>query len=181
MKKNISHKKWFTLIELIIVIAIMTMLLLAAYVPFDHYKSKQLVKNSAKLISQVLNDSRNSAIYWIASFTWNLDIGVLLLNGGDKIWIYWFPFNETISNYTSPDNKYHLEDINLEKWVKITSSWWLFLYKAITWSWIYKWNIVNNITDNKIKISVWLWWVKTWIMKNNIEYYTKTYISDITK
>lgn len=181
MKKNILHRRWFTLIELMVVITIMTMLLLAAYTPFEHYKSKQLVRNSAKIISQTLNNSRNSAIYWMASSTWNLDIWVLLKNGEDKIWIYWFPYKETISNYISPDNKYLLQDIPLEKWIKITSSWWLILFKAITWSWVYKWDINNNIVDNKLKISVWLWWATSWIMKNSIEYYTKTYISDITK
>ncbi|MDQ7009175.1 MAG: prepilin-type N-terminal cleavage/methylation domain-containing protein [Candidatus Gracilibacteria bacterium] len=171
--------KGFTLIELMIVISIMAMILLASYAPFAHYKSKQLVRNSAKIISQVLNDSRNSAIYGIASSTGNLDIGVLIKNGEEKIGIYGFPIDDNIGNYISPDNKYHLEDIPLERGVEITSSGGLFLYKAITGSGIYKGNF--NIIDKKIILSVGLKGAQSGIMTRKIEYYTKTYISNITK
>jgi Tfp pilus assembly protein FimT len=46
-----------------IVISIMAILTLTAYAPFAHYQTKQKVRNSAKIITQTLNDSRNSAIY----------------------------------------------------------------------------------------------------------------------
>jgi hypothetical protein len=52
----------------------------------------------------------------------------------------------------------------------------LFLFKAITWSWIYK-NI--TISDNKTLITVWMKWAKTWPLTKKIEYYIKTYISDV--
>jgi len=63
MKKNILHKQAFTFIELMVVITIMAILLLASYTPFEHYQTKQKVRNSAKIITQTLNDARNSAIY----------------------------------------------------------------------------------------------------------------------
>jgi len=46
-----------------VVITIMAILLLASYAPFAHYQTKQKVRNSAKIITQTLNDARNSAIY----------------------------------------------------------------------------------------------------------------------
>lgn len=176
MKKNILHKQAFTFIELMVVITIMAILLLASYTPFEHYQTKQKVRNSAKIITQTLNDARNSAIYWISSSTWNLDIWVLFEENEKKIWIYGFPIKDSIWNYLNPDNKYLLENIFLEWGTQITSSGWLFLYKAITWSWIYKnFDIINN----KIKLKIWMKWATAWPLTKEIEYYTKTYISDV--
>ncbi len=176
-EQNNFNSLWFSIIELMIVITIMTILTLSAYIPFSHYKEKQKVKNSAKIITQVLSDSRNSAIYWMASSTWNLDIWVKLETWKWKIWIYWFPINDNIWDYLNPDNKYLLENILLEWGTQITSSWWLILFKAITWSGIYKWDF--TITDNKIEMIVWLKWATTWFFSKKIQYYTKTYISDV--
>ena len=176
MKKNILHKQAFTLIELMVVITIMTILLLASYAPFAYYQTKQKVRNSAKIITQTLNDARNSAIYWISSSTWNLDIWVLFKENDEKIWIYGFPIKDSIWDYLNPDNKYLLENILLEWGTKITSSGWLFLYKAITWSWVYK-NF--TISSNKIELKIWMKWATAWPFTKEIEYYTKTYISDV--
>ena len=167
----------FTLIELMVVMTIMVILTGAMYTPFAHYKTKQKVRNSAKIITQVLNDARNSAIYWIlnSTSTWNLDIWVKIKTWEDNLKIYWYPYNKTITDYEESD--YFLEEIKLEPWVKI--NWtvdWYFIYKAITWSWIYK-----NFTPvlNKIELWVWFKWATTWTMTKKIEYYTKTYISDV--
>ena len=166
----------FTLIELMVVISIMAILLTLWFTQFAHYKTKQLVRNSSKILTQTLVDSRNKAIYWISSSTWNLDIWVLLENNTENIKIFWFPINDNIWNYLNPDNKYLLEKIPFEKNVEFSSSWWLILYKAITWSWIYK-NF--TITDNKIEMNVWLKWATSWFFSKKIKYYTKTYISDV--
>ena len=158
-----------------IVITIMAIMLLTAYAPFAHYQTKQKVRNSAKIITQTLNDARNSAIYWISTSTWNLDVWVLFEENSENIKIFWFPINEII-DYNSPDSSYLLEKILLEWWTQITSSGWLFLYKAITWSWIYKnFDIINN----KIKLKIWMKWATAWPLTKEIEYYTKTYISDV--
>ena len=171
-----NNNKWFTLIELMVVISIMAILLTLWFTQFAHYKTKQLVRNSSKILTQTLVDSRNKAIYWISSSTWNLDIWVLLEKNTENIKIFWFPINDNIWNYLNPDNKYLLEKIPFEKNVEFSSSWWLILYKAITWSWIYK-NF--TITDNKIEMNVWLKWATSWFFSKKIKYYTKTYISDV--
>ena len=179
MKKKYNLKSWFTLIELMIVISIMGMISMMFYAPFSHYQKKQRVINSAKIISQVLNDSRNSAIYWMASSTWNLDVWVLLKKGEEKIYIVKYAYKEwDIPVDYSDISKYSTEMIPLEKWIQITSEDWLFAFKAITGSWIYK-NI--SVTDNKTEISVWMWNVTTWPLTRKIIYYTKTYISDVVK
>ena len=176
-----NNKKAFTLIELMIVMTIMIILTMAMYTPFAHYQTKQKVRNSAKIITQVLNDARSQAIYWAlhtnSTLTWNLDIWVLLEKNEEKLKVMWYPFsiwNTFPSDFTN--SKYLLEEIRLEPWVEITSSRGLYLYKAITWSWIYK---DVDIIWNKSKISVWFKWATTWTMIKNIEYYTRTYISDI--
>jgi hypothetical protein len=108
-----------------------------------------------------------------------LDIWVLFEERSNKIKILWFPFSEINPpiDYKT-DNKYLLREIKLEPWVEITSSWGLFLYKAITWSWIYK---DFTIASNKIELSVWFKWIRTGGLTRKIEYYTKTYISDVKK
>ena len=177
MKKNNNTLHAFTLIELMVVISIMALLLTLWFEQFAHYKTKQLVRNSSKILTQTLTDSRNKAIYWMASSTWNLDIWVLLEKDSEKIKLFWFPINDNIWNYLNPDNKYLLEEIPLEKNVEFSSSWGLVLYKAITWSWIYK-----NFTidaDNQIEMIVGLKWTNSWFYSKKIKYYTKTYISDV--
>jgi len=176
MKKNKLHRQWFTLIELLVVISIMAILGLMSYAPFAHYQKKQRVINSAKIISQVLSDSRNSAIYGISSSSWNLDIWVLLEENGNELKIMNYPFSDKNPPADYFEDKYLSETIPLEKWVEITSSGSLFLFKTITWSWIYK-NV--TITDNKTLIAVWMKWANSWPLSKKIEYYTKTYISDV--
>jgi len=171
-----NNKNAFTLIEILVAMTMMIILTMAAYIPFSHYQQKQRVRNSAKIITQTLYDARSDAIYWRASNTWNLDIWVLFKQNATNLKVYWFPIKDTISNYLNPDNKYLLEKISLEPWVQISSSWWLFLFKAITWSWVYKNFTINS---NKIELSVWLKWAKHWIMSKKIEYFVNTYISDV--
>lgn len=178
IKKNTSLKA-FTLIELIVVITIMIILTSMAYIPFSHYKLKQEVRNSAKIVSQTLIQARNSAIYWLSNSGWNLDIWVLFKNWKWTIWLYWFPIKDNIWDYLNPDNKYFLKNIALEKNITISSSWGLILYKAITWSWILKWNF--NRDWDKVILKVGLKNSNSWIMSNKIIYYPKTYISDIRK
>ena len=186
MKKKYNFQQggfsplWFTLIELMIVMSIMAILTMAMYTPFAHYQTKQKVRNSAKIITQVLNDSRSKSIYWVLhnnqTLTWNLDIWVKIKTWEDNIKIFWYPYNKTIINYEKPE--YLLEEIKLESWVEIT--WitdWYFIYEAISWSWVYK-NLIPDV-NNKINLSVWFKWATTWTMIKNIEYYTRTYISDI--
>jgi hypothetical protein len=114
-----------------------------------------------------------------STLTWNLDIWVKIESWKDNLKIFWFPFKEHITNYVSPDNKYLLEEIKLEPWVKIswTTTNWLFLYKAISWSWVYK--SFTPDSNNKIIFWVWLGGTTSGFMTKKIEYYTKTYISDI--
>jgi prepilin-type N-terminal cleavage/methylation domain-containing protein len=63
MKKNKLNKNAFTLIELMVVMTIMIILTMTMYTSFAHYQKKQKVRNSAKIITQVLNDARSQAIY----------------------------------------------------------------------------------------------------------------------
>ncbi len=167
---------WFTLIELMVVISIMAIILTMWFTQFSHYKTKQLVRNSANILTQTLINSRNSAIYWMASSTWNLDIWVLLVENSEKIKIMWYAFSDNNPPVDYFDDKYILEEIPLERNVKFSSSWWLILFKAITWSWIYKDFI---IADNKIEMIVWLKWDTSWFFSKTIEYYIKTYISNV--
>jgi len=181
MKK--INKKGFTLIELLIVITIMVILTATAFVPYNHYQNKQKIKNSAKIISQTLYESRNLAINWVNNTSsGNLAIWVSFSGWNDFINIYNYPV-QTLSWFTSyspnfENNNYLSKKIKLENKVKLTNSEkYLFIFEAITWNWIYFKNTENN-TDN-IKLKVWYKWVNTWNLTKKLTYYTNTYITDI--
>jgi prepilin-type N-terminal cleavage/methylation domain-containing protein len=55
-------KKGFTLIELVITITIITIVSMVSYAPYNYYKNKSKLKNSASKITQLLYDSRNMAV-----------------------------------------------------------------------------------------------------------------------
>jgi type II secretory pathway pseudopilin PulG len=61
--KNNKNKKAFTLIELMVVITIMIIMVMAVHTPYQVYKNKQKVRNSTKIITQALYESRAKAIY----------------------------------------------------------------------------------------------------------------------
>jgi len=58
----VLEKKAFTLIELMVVITIMFILSMMIYAPYQHYQTKQKVRNSAKVVTQTLQQARNLAI-----------------------------------------------------------------------------------------------------------------------
>lgn len=60
--KTFSHTA-FTLIELMVVITIMSILMFASYIPYEHHQKKVTLRLAAKEISQSLSEARNLAIY----------------------------------------------------------------------------------------------------------------------
>ena len=183
--------KWFTLIELIIVITIIWMMMTMAYAPYNYFQKKAQVKIVAKEISKTLSESRNMAIHWVNSITdWNLSIWVYFDNtdwNNNKIKIFNYPYNYWTWTQIVVDNPdLLLKEIKIQPNVQIDKinldkNNALFLFEAVTWKWYYfsfdPLQNVLSIIDDKIKIDFSYIWTDNSLEKY-IEYYTKTYISD---
>jgi len=169
--------KWFTLIELMIVITIIGIMMMMAYAPYNYFQKKAELKVAAKSISKTISESRNLAIHWSNSWWIN-----------QSIWVYFDKSNKNIIkifsyDYDNKANKSLLKEINIWKniWIDNVSNnnKALFYFESITWSWsFYKDDtFTDNIPDNVIDINFSYKWATT-SLKKTLKYYTKTYISD---
>lgn len=170
------NKKAFTLIELIVVITIMFILSMMVYAPYQHFQTKQKVRNSAKIVTQTLYEARNLAINWITTGTWNTSIWVLFASWSSHITLFKYPYWDTISDYEN--STYELEKKQLEPWVKVSWDNYLLRYVAISGSGMYLKN-GSNFYDNELELNVWLGWISSWNLSKKIKYYTKTYVADV--
>lgn len=87
MKKHIGNA--FTIVELMIVIAIMWLMLTFVYLPYAHYQEKIKIKQVVREVSQWLSEARNMAINgfdeWIEGWSFeNKSIGLYLDSSEDK-------------------------------------------------------------------------------------------------
>lgn len=183
------NNKWFTLIELTIVITIIWLMMSMAYAPYNYFQKKAQVKIAAKEISKTISESRNMAIHWISStWSWNLSIWVYFDTtnwNNNIIKIFAYPYSYWTGSQIVLNNDYLLKEIKIQKYMQIDkindNNKVLLLFDAITWNWNYfsfdSWKEDLIISENKIKIDFSYYWATTWL-KSFIVYYTKTYISD---
>ncbi len=172
-----NNKKWFTLIELMIVITIVWILMMMAYAPYNYFQKKAELKMASKNIAKTLTESRNLAIYWTSSWWVN-----------QSIWVYFDKNNKNIIkifsyDFNNKNHKFLLKEINLWPNITIDNINWkdktLFFFNAISWSWSFfeDKNFINPITTPEIKIN-FSYKNATRNLKKTLIYYTKTYISD---
>ncbi len=172
-----KNKKWFTLIELMIVISIMWIMMMMVYAPYNYFQKKAEIRIAAKEISKTLSESRNLAIHWTSSGWIN-----------QSIWVYFDKNNKNIIkifsyDYNNKNNKSLLKEIKIQQNIQIDKVAWsdkaLFYYDSITWNWSFYEDeaFINIISDNIIKIDFSYKWA-TNNLKKTLDYYTKTYISD---
>jgi len=164
------QKKAFTLLELLISITIAAILMTMAYAPYNYYTNKAKVKLTTKEISQILASSRNMAIHWIDSSSWNVDILVNFSSWANSVDIYSFAYNYSAPKIISSPNAILVKKHNLQQGMQIDTNA-SFLFSAISWSGTY-----SGISDNKIIINYSFKWSHdlTW----KLTYYTLTNVSD---
>ncbi len=180
-------RKWFTLVELIIVITILAILATIAFISFQWYTKSARDWNR---LATVTNISKWIDIYWIQVWTFPEPDGTILswslawvqLN---RLWIIWDNISRLIklnktptdpvwwNNYVyavSPDNKYYqiwmtLE--NLESYNNITKTTyadnWSFKAKVL-WNYKYPLKIWTKLYSLPSLIFTWTWWdlSQTW-------------------
>ena len=102
-----KNKKWFTLVELMIVISIIGIMMSMAYAPYSFFQKKAELRVAAKEISKTLSESRNLAIHWTSSGWIN-----------QSIWVYFDKNNKNIIkifsyDYNDKTHKYLLKEIKI--------------------------------------------------------------------
>lgn len=186
---NLKNKRSaFTIIELVIVISILAMLMMLSYAPYIFYQNKLRVKIASKEIWQAIYDSKNLAIHWVDTWSWNLSIWLLFDNNNsekNKLKIFSYPFSFTWSKVVVNENSdvKLYKTINLQKWVQIDNISWrnkvLFFYEAISWKlsiFSFNWSNKTKISDDKININISFKWSSK--LKKSVEYETYNKIVD---
>ncbi len=183
------NKKWFTLIELMIVVTIVWIMMMMVYAPYNYYKKKAQVKIAAKNIEKVLYIARNNAIYWANSSSWNLSVWVYFEKWKNELKVFNYPFNYWTWAEITLWNNLLKEEINIWKDIELWQIEWqakvLFLFSAIngkenifdlsSWS---KTILTDSWSDNIINIDFSYKWATLGPLSKTLKYYLKTHISD---
>ena len=185
-----NNKKAFTLIELMIAITIIVILTLASYAPYNYYQNKAKLKVATREISQFLYESRNMAVNWAISSSWNISIWVYFdssVNWKNKIEAFSYPHDIDILNITNQvwwDIKI-LKTLLLQKGVQVdnvdTMNNFLFFFNSIDWNLTYyswNWVVRDNISSDKISINLSYMWSTSENMQRTINYFTSTNLID---
>jgi len=142
-----TSQKAFTLIEVLIVVAILGIMLTATYAPYSHYQKKALLKQWKKEIVQSIYEARNLAVNGLDVSGNNVSVGILFDNtsqeASKKLTYYSYPLDTDTTSLNpaslpqdriikSKDlpNQIQLEEISWEKQ-------FFFLFDAISGIWRY--------------------------------------------
>ena len=184
---------WFSILELILAITIMSMLITLTYIPYKYYNDKAILKQWSKLISQSLYEARNLAVNGYKE-TNNRSIWLYFESGEiNTLKFFSYPFsndeNTALIKAIEWNDINLIKKIDLPEWLQI--SWinneakFLFYFTAIKWKWKYLYwdNLLNDTPPSEdygqtIEIITWLKWATTWILTKKITYYTETNIVD---
>lgn len=193
MKK--IQKKWFTLIEFMIVITIMMLVLLLSYAPYNLYQNKARVKLATREISQSFYEARNMAISWIQSAKnksdeTNKSVWILLEKSqtkNSKIKYFLFQKDIFISKNFESGEEFKQKDI--QDWVFIKNFPWnesvekiLIVYEASSGQIkIFNYDTKNEILKNDFQLEVSYRNSSSEILNRTIKYYLKTNIVDYEK
>jgi len=188
--KKVGGKLGFTLIELMIAIVIMVILTMTAYAPYNYYQNKAKLKVTAREISQLLYESRNMAVNWSVSWSWNLSIWVYFDNSeleNNKIKVLSYPYDIDNINFTYIESEEAklIKTLTLKKWIQIDDLDWknnlLFVFDAISWDIkYYTWTGLtrNTLVEDEIPISFSYKWSSSPNLSKTINYFSKTNIID---
>ncbi len=174
---------WFTLIELMIVITILGMVSLATYLPYAHHQKKVLVKQGVKEIVQSLTEARNLAINGINTGSWNLHVGLYFSSWATQVSYYtlghtWSLDFSTLSSAELLKTKALPQGIQIND-ISTSNDESLFVFNAISGSGaIFSRPDSGISTPNIVRILASYKWATTPVLQKEIEYYTRSYISD---
>lgn len=183
MNTSLSHtQKWFTLLELIVVMTILAIISLATYLPYAHHQKKVILQQWVKEVVQSLTEARNLAINGVDTGAWNLNFGLYFEANTSEILYYAIEFEQDFNINALPSEPYKIKKLPL--WVQVnditgSDEETLISFKAISGELdILSSNATYTIQNNIIALDVSYGWSTSPVLQKGIEYYTQSYISD---
>jgi len=169
-----AKNKGFTLIEVLIVVAIIWILTVLLIVPYNLYTDIWRVRISKEIVNQTISEARNSSA-WLINTSWNnQNIAIFLYKWSDKLKLIWFPFNY---NWALTEwNWILIREIPFEKNVnlnKILDNNWNELSQVILYFVSPNGDMnayINSTQTWTLKtLTIWIKESTTWILSKNID------------
>lgn len=185
MRKNIN--KWFTLIELMFVIAIGAVLASMSFVNYVSFQNSMQVKLASKEVSQGITNAKFMAMNWYSIDDKNQSVWIYLQNGATDFSYHRFDYDIDITDlsWLVLDNTNLIERFALPRHITIWDlSWYpnLFIYfSSIYWdATIYKYenNAMIPVFMDEIGVSVAFWDAIDMPYKRDMRYYIDTNVVD---
>ena len=173
-------RKWFTLIELMVVVTIVSIISLATYIPYSHHQKKILLRQASREISQSLSDVRNLALNGLDIGEGNVNIGLYIEENATQLVYYASTGSLDIGSLSSEDiykTKKLPQGIQVDK-VAWYSQGSLFYFTAVFASGSLMQKDAANFTGNSIDIQISYKGADSPILQKNITYYAQSNISD---
>ncbi len=167
-----------------VVITILSIVGLATYLPYAHHQKKVLVKQGVKEVVQSLTEARNLAINGINSWSWNLNVALLFWSGAQQMEYYTLAHTWS---FISSDLHPQAQLYKIKKLppgvqfnnVSVSRDDVLFAFDAISGSGtILQRDGIIEPKPETILIDVSYKWARSPVLQKQIEYYTRSYISD---
>lgn len=182
-----KNKKWFTLLELMIVFSIMIIILMFSFAPYNLYQNKAKLRIATREIAQTFYEAKNIAVSWIQEERdeENKSIWILLDSSdwkNNKIKYYYL--DKVLNDKLEFKEQNFFKDKDLQKWIIIRSFWdqkaqWemFFVYEAATWK-VFVYENGNKLSDSFVKINLSYQKSDSRILNRTITYYLETNIVD---
>lgn len=186
---NKNNTVWFTMIEILIAITIFFIITISSFSTYIHYQKKAILQSWIKEITQSLYEARNLAINWLNSNSENLSVWLYFDSSLNELTYYtydhYLSWSSITLDETTPwisilktrklDNQFFIENI-------MWQNNWMFFFKSISWKWdFFYYDVYNNqilFWWTELNINVSYWHAISGVLRKNISYFTKTYITD---
>lgn len=144
-------QKGFTLIELLISITILFILMMMAYIPYEHYQKKAKLKLASREISQSFYEAKNMAVSGIKELkdadtyeSENMSIWLYITTEdwkNNKVILFSYPYDIPEEEININSDTSIIKTNILQEWIKINNlssndlsyNNLLFFYRAINW------------------------------------------------
>ena len=204
--KKVSHSG-FTLVEMMIVIAILMLVFTFVYLPYTHFQEKVKIRQATREAAQAINEARNLAINWVqneqANDDTNRSVWVFFSKEDwkkDKIYFISAPFNDidawdnreaanmyskvvSAINWWHPEVKLIGKPRSMPEWTQFDGVAWswndiLFYYEAVSGTGTFASAQSNPINDSRFQLDFSYKWSDSDVLKKRVHYDTRTYLTD---
>ncbi len=178
MKKIFNNKKWYSLVELSVIIAVITIIAIwASRINFNRLSSKQKLDIFSNKIISKIETTRNNALLWKWIWTnlvipnkWKIEISSnnsWTINSSYYDWTNWYLYNEDSLIVTSP---FYINNIRCSSLTGVISnlSWTTWSIFISWWDLSLSW--CTNTNDKILELDVTFWSFRNRITINTLNW-----------